>query len=345
MFVYNPIHMRKFIVILVIFLTATFVYLSFGEIESIIQTIKKGNIWFVLLAILIQCSWFVMTGLTYHSLYRILGMDGTITQITLISAAANFVNIVAPSAGMGGMAIFIRDANRNGKSPGKVTVVNMLFLFLDYIAFLFVLTLGLIILFRRNDLKASEITASLIIFAIATVLGFLLYLGSKSARALGNALAWLAKLINRIANPFIQRDYLSEARAHEFAHEMATDLKSLPEKSHSLIKPLLFALACKALLMCILITAFLSFEVPFTVGTIIGGFSIAYLFLIVSPTPSGIGIVEGIMPLALTSLRVPWSEAVIITLAYRGITFWLSLGVGAIALRILDRESQLTHAH
>ena len=93
----------------------------------------------------------------------------------------------------------------------------------------------------------------------------------------------------------------------------------------------------KVLMMLVLMVSFLSFQVPFTPGTIIGGFSISYLFLIVSPTPSGIGIVEGIMPLALTSLRVPWSQAVIITLAYRGITFWFPLGVGAIAFRMLNR--------
>ena len=91
-------------------------------------------------------------------------------------------------------------------------------------------------------------------------------------------------------------------------------------------------------MMSILMASFLSFKVPFTAGTIIGGFSISYLFLIVSPTPSGIGIVEGIMPLALSSLQVPWSQAVIITLAYRGITFWFPLGVGAIAFRMLNRK-------
>jgi uncharacterized protein (TIRG00374 family) len=119
---------------------------------------------------------------------------------------------------------------------------------------------------------------------------------------------------------------------------MAKDLKSLPQKSKSLIKLLLYAFANKALMISILMVCFLSFSVPFTAGTIIGGFSIAYLFLIVSPTPSGIGIVEGIMPLALSSLRVPWSQAVIITLAYRGITFWVPLGVGAVAFRILNKE-------
>lgn len=328
--------MRKFIIILVLFLGAGFVYLSFGEIETIIQTLQKGNIWFVLLAILIQCGWFLITGLTYLTLYRILGMDGTLYKMSLMSAAANFVNTIAPSAGMGGMAIFISDANRNGQSTGKVTVISILYVFIDYIAFMIVLTLGLIILFRRNDLHPTEIAASSVILAIALGLGFLLFLGSRSAAALGNALAWLARLINRAVKPFIHREYLSEARAYEFANEMATDLKSLPEKYRSLIKPILYALTNKTLMMCVLMAAFFSFQVPFTAGTIIGGFSIAYLFLIVSPTPSGIGIVEGIMPLALASLRVPWSQAVIITLAYRGVTFWLPLGVGAIAFRILN---------
>jgi len=336
-FVYNPSHMRKFIIIVVLFLGAGFVYLSLGEIETSLQTLQKGNIWFVLLAILIQCGWFLVAGSTYLSLYQLLGMDGTLYQMSLMSAAANFVNTIAPSAGMGGMAVFISNAKRNGQSPGKVTVINILYIFIDYIAFMVVLILGLIILFRRNDLHPTEIAASTVILAIALGLGSLLYLGSRSANSLGNALAWMARLINRVVRPFIHRDHLNEARAHEFAHEMATDLKSLPEKSHSLFKPVIFALANKALMMCVLMASFFSFQVPFSAGTIIGGFSIAYLFLIVSPTPSGIGIVEGVMPLALASLRVPWSQAVIITLAYRGITFWLPLGIGAIAFRLLNR--------
>jgi uncharacterized protein (TIRG00374 family) len=120
---------------------------------------------------------------------------------------------------------------------------------------------------------------------------------------------------------------------------MAADLKSLPGQLHSLVRPMAYTFANKALLMGVLIASFLAFEVPFSAGTIIGGFTISYLFQIVSPTPSGIGIVEGIMPLALSSLRVEWSQAVIVTLAYRGITFWLPLGIGAIAFRILNREN------
>jgi len=331
--------MRKFIFILVVFLSAALVYLSFGELESIIETLQQGDLWFVLLGLAVQFGWFAITGLTYQSVYRLLGLDGTLYKFMLLSASVTFVNTIAPSAGMSGTAVFISDAYRNNHSPGKATVASMLNIFLDYIAFLVVLTLGLIVLFRRNDLTPTEIAASAVIFAIAAGLGFLLYLGSRSAEALGGALAKMARIINHIARPFIHRDYLREERAYEFANEMASDLKSLPQRQRSFIPPLLYAFANKALMMTILMVCFLSFNVPFTTGTIIGGFSIAYLFLIVSPTPSGIGIVEGILPLALSSLRVPWSQAVIVTLAYRGLTFWVPLGVGAVAFRILNRES------
>ncbi|HLO30180.1 MAG TPA: lysylphosphatidylglycerol synthase transmembrane domain-containing protein [Anaerolineales bacterium] len=332
--------MRKIIFILVLFLGAAFVYLSFGEIQSVLQTLRQGNFWFVLIALLIQLGWFAVVGLTFRELYHLLGATETIYRLALMSAAAAFVNIVAPSAGMGGMAVFIRGASRRGRSAGKATVASMLYIFLDYIAFLCVLTLGLIVLFRRNDLAPAQLAASSIILATAIGLGFLLYLGSRSAEALGNVLAGMARLVNRVAGPFLHRDYLSEARAHEFAQDMATDLKSLPGKFRSLGVPLLYAFANKSLLMCVLLSIFIAFRVPFSAGTIIGGFAITYLFLIVSPTPSGVGIVEGIMPLALSSLGVEWSQGVVITLAYRGITFWVPLGVGAIAFRMLDREKK-----
>ena len=77
-FVYNPRDMRKFhYSSLFSSWVAAFVYLSFGELESILKTLQQGNFWFILLALLIQLGWFLVTGLTYLSLYRLLGLDGT----------------------------------------------------------------------------------------------------------------------------------------------------------------------------------------------------------------------------------------------------------------------------
>lgn len=338
-FVYNLFDMRNFLFVLIVFLGAAFVFLSFGELESIVKTLQQGNVWFILLAILIQVGWFFIMGLIYQSLYHVLEMQESVSRLALLSASATFVNIVAPTIGMSGMAFFISHAAQDGRPAGKVTIVTMLALFLDYLAFLVVLSLGLIVLFRRNNLDPTEIAASSVMFAIAAGFGSMLYLGSRSADALGNALARMARLVNRALDPFIHRPYLSEARAHEFAHEMAGDLRSLPERLHSLALPLLYSIAAKALLMGVLLMVFVAFKVPFSAGTIIGGYAISYLFIILTPTPAGVGIVEGVMPLALSSLRVSWSEAVVITLAYRGITFWLSLAIGAVAFRLLQRKT------
>ena len=46
-------------------------------------------------------------------------------------------------------------------------------------------------------------------------------------------------------------------------------------------------------------------------------------------------MVEGALPLALRSLRVVWSQAVVITIVYRAMTFWVPVGIGALAFRNL----------
>ena len=189
---------------------------------------------------------------------------------------------------------------------------------------------------RRNNFGAGEISASLILLAVAVALGAILYLAYKSPVALGRGLAGAARLINRLVRPFIHREYLSEARAHEFAGDVSSGLGSLPEKPRTLLIPFSLALLNKVLLALILMLCFLAFDVPFSAGTIVGGFAITYLFIIVSPTPAGVGVVEGLMPVALRTLRVDFSQAVIITLAFRGITFWLPLAAGAVAFRGLN---------
>ena len=327
--------MRKALVVLILFLAATLVILSLGELEQTVAILGQGNLWYILLAFLIQVGWFFLVGITYRSLYHLLGMRESISKLTIVAAAATFVNVIVTTASVGGIAIFVNSARKTGYPPGKVTLAAALFVLFDQAAFLAVLALGILVLYRRNDLSAGEITASLILFSVAVLLTFTLYLGSRSARTMGNFLARLVRLVNAILRPFIRRDHLQVERAYAFAHEMADGLKALPHRPRGLLKPLFLAFLNKGLLICILLCAFYAFQVPHSPGTIIGGFAIGYLFTIVSPTPAGIGIVEGVLPLALKSLRVAWNQAVVVTLVYRAMTFWVPLGIGGWAFRAL----------
>ena len=332
--------MKKLFIVVVLFLGIAIVAISFSELETIILTLNKAHLGYFILAILVQLIWFTTTARVYQSIFHLLGVHEDILTLSRIATAANFINVVAPTAGVGGIALFASEARRRGHPAGKVTVAAALFLLLDQAAFLVILALGLIVLVRRNDLNAGEISASFFLLCIALIYAFILYLGYRSEEKLGNTLAKIARFINRIVRFFRKQEYLSETRAHEFAHEISDGLSGLTEKPSSLVRPVLWGIFNKGLLMLILVCAFLSFEVPFSTGTIIAGFSIAYLFLIVSPTPSGIGVVEGILPIALTTLNVNWSQAVLITLTYRTVTFWVPFGIGAWAFRSLHTAGE-----
>ena len=335
---YNFI-MRKIVVAIVLLLAVAYVILSLSELQNIIDTLHHSNWRFLLAAILVELIWMYNSATTYSVMFRLVGIKEKPLHLVLVATAANFVNVLAPSLAIGGMAIFMDDARRRNHSSGKVMVVGVLYILFDYIAFLLILALGLIVLFRRNNLNPGELTAAGILLLIAAVLTFLLYLGYKSADELGKALAWLARLVNRILNPFIHRKYLDEERAFTFAREISDGINILRGKGKALAFPLLFSLNNFVLLICVLALTFLALGTPFSIGTLVGGFAIGYLFLIVSPTPSGLGVVEGAMTVALNTLRVPLAAAALITLTFRTITFWFPLGVGAIAFRVLQRET------
>jgi uncharacterized protein (TIRG00374 family) len=332
--------MRKFIFAVILMLAVVFILARTAEVSSIVETLRQADWRFIFLAIFAMGLWFGNTALNYWFVYRAMGMDEKVGHLALLLSSANFVNIVAPSGGVGGIAVFISEARRKGFSQGRVTAAAAMVVMMDYIGFLVVLGLGLIVLIRRSTLSSTELVASLIMVTMAVVLGTLLYTGMRSAEALGNLLARIAHRINRILWPFLHREYIAEYRAHEFAHDAAGGLQLFRRRPKSLLLPAALAFNGKLLMVLIFWLTFLAFNVPHSPGTIIAGWSISYLIAITTPTPAGIGIVEGILPLTLTTLNVNLGAATVVTLAYRAVTFWLPLLIGMLAFRWTMREEK-----
>lgn len=325
--------MRKFLLALILLLGIYFVFSRFTEFQTVVTTLQRGDINFILAGMLLVFVWFVNIAALYRAVYEIVGLDEKISRLLVLALSAFFVNVVAPVAGMSGIALFASDGRERGHSTARVTVATALYIIFDYAGFLFVLTLGLGVLARRNQLSWAEISASIILVVIALGLTALLYLGARSPHTLEFILTRGARVINKIVHPFIHHDWLSEERAISFTSEAAEGLSAMRKSPVGWVKPFILAVNSKAILIVIMTMLFLSFRVPFSIGTIIAGFAIGYLFLIVSPTPSGIGVMEGVMTLTLKTLHVPLEAAAIIVMAFRGITFWLPLLAGMITFR------------
>jgi hypothetical protein len=332
--------MRKIIVALVLLLAVVFVFLRFSELKDFLTILNHSNYRFLIAAVIVELIWMFNSATDYGSIYRLVGLKERTRHLVLVATAANFVNVVAPSVGIGGMVVFVDDAVRQNHPTGRVTVVGVLYILFDYLAFFCVLALGFIVLIRRNNLNPGELIAAALLLALAGAVAFLLFLGYQSTESLGRALAWMARQVNRLLRPFVHRDYIQKERPILFAHEVGEGVAMLRGKRKEMIWPLLFALNNFALLICVLAFTFLALGTPFTVGTLVGGFAIGYLFLIVSPTPSGLGVVEGAMTIALNTLRVEMAAALLITLTYRFITFWFPLAIGAVAFRLLGGKTR-----
>lgn len=329
--------MRKFIVAIALLLGVVFVITRFTEVQAISETLQRGDWRFLILALGVQGLWLVNVAISYRTIFSLLGIEEKVPKLILAAAASNFVNVVAPTGGVGGVTVFVSEAKRNGYSSARATVGGVVFVLFDYAAFFCVLLIGLVVLFKRNNLNTAELVASGVFLALTFFLSTLILLGMRSGEALGNTLAWLARQINRVLKPFLKREYLSEDRAHTFARDASEGFVQLRRNPGNLLLPFALALSSKALLIAILSLMCRAFNAPLSGGALIACFAIAYLFFIVSPTPSGIGFVEGALTLALGSMTVPLGAAAVVSLAYRGITFWVPFAFGGLALRMLHQ--------
>jgi uncharacterized protein (TIRG00374 family) len=332
--------MRKFLIVLVLILGGLFIYNHIPNIEEVITPLQQGDWRFITLGITAEALWFLVIACEFWAVSLSLGVRKKLFNLIPVMAASNFVSTVAPSGGMSGIAIFLDDAHKNEQPLGRVTAAGALFFMFEYVGLVVFLSLGLVALAGENGLNPAIMTASSIFFFIVIALAVLLFLGSRSGTALGGALAWLTRLVNRVLYPILRREYLSESSAHHIAHDIANGLMEARKYPQYLVLAFVLAIASKVTMLLIFILMFLAFNVPMTVSAVIAGFSVAYLFIIISPTPHGIGFVEVILPFVLESMGIALGAATVVTLSYRAITFWIDLLFGMIAFRYVSSDKR-----
>jgi uncharacterized protein (TIRG00374 family) len=283
--------------------------------------------------VLIHLVTILNNGVTIRSIYRLLGLNESVSRLMMLWISSVFFTIVTSSGGWGGMAVFVTDGRKRGLPGARVTVALAMYYLFDFVAALVIVGLGLAVLVRRGRLETGEVVATVLLAVYALVLAAWLYLAWRAPDRLASVLTTAGGFVNRLLRRFVHRDYLDVERAQSLAHDMAAGLADLRRSRAGLLLPLALSLSHKALMISILFFCFLAFSQPFTAGTLIAAYAIAYMFTVVTPTPAGIGLIEGIMTVALAGIGVPLATAALITLAYTGITLWLALLYGMLAFR------------
>ena len=219
----------------------------------------------------------------------------------------------------------------------------LLQLIADFSAFTLLLIPGLVYLFIEHDLKIYEIVTAVILLLMTTGLSGILLLGIWKPLWLQRLFAWAQRTANwlfgRLRRSLTLADDWAQKNADEF-NQAARAAAEHPSRSdaHHRRCPAGSHDGCHHLYLL-----FLAFQPADQPGGLVAGYAIGILFWIVSITPQGIGVVEGMMALTFTSLGIPGAVAATVALAFRGLTFWLPMLLGFFAVQRLRTLGRGTH--
>jgi uncharacterized protein (TIRG00374 family) len=304
------------------------------EIEKLANTLRQGQWQWVLVAALLQVVYYIVYAALYQASFSVVEVKSRLGGLIPVMFASVFMNSIAVGAASGS-ALFVDDARRRGESPARAAAGTLLVMVTDFGTFLVILLAGMIYLLSVHNLKSYEIFSAGFLLLMIGGMAAVLLTGVWSPRALHSLLNWVRKTVNRCAAIFRKPELLHESWVETNAADFMEASLAISTHPQRLAKAFGIAFAAHLVDIASLFAIFLAFHQIVSIGVLISGYAIGILFWIISITPQGIGVVEGMMALVFTSLGVPSERATIIALAFRGFTLWLPMLVGFILLRTL----------
>ncbi|MEW6274429.1 MAG: lysylphosphatidylglycerol synthase transmembrane domain-containing protein [Bacillota bacterium] len=337
--IHRPISISGFLYPALLFLGAGAIVVHFAEGKQVWQLLRQSNWWWIALAALWQLLLLLNQSALYGAAYRLTGLPEATGRLFLLVLAASFTAAAVPGGAFSGAGLMVYDAARRGLDTARAMLANVVFFLLDYLAFLLILALALFYLFFHGALQEYQLIATGILTALVLA-GFLLLAFGSRKPAAG---AFSGNKPDKIGQPFPLGSLFRKKSA--WAERFAGLAAQLAEAASALRadKPGLFRAALHALLMELigllqLEALFLAFGSHPAPGQLIAGYAVGVLFMIVSITPSGVGIMEGAMAAAYVSVGIPLSKATLVTFTYRALSFWLPVFAGFFVMRRVFRE-------
>jgi phosphatidylglycerol lysyltransferase len=321
---------------IVLVLTVLFLWVvisRFTELEQLKTTLAQGQWGWIFAAILSQMIFYVVFTASYQSAFYTVDISTRTRDLIPVTLGSLFINVVVPAGGAGGAALFTDDLAKRGKPAARAASGVLLQLIADFGAFTLVLIPGLIYLFIQHDLQIYEIIAAIILLIITIGLSSVLMLGVWKPEWLKRLFVWSQSPAGWVYSRFNRTLSLADDWAQKNAEEMNQASAAVASHPLRLMRTVGVALLAHLIDITSLYILFRAFNQPISVGVLVAGYAVGILFWIVSITPQGIGVVEGVMTLAFTSLGIPTAVAATVVLAFRGLTFWIPMLLGFFAVQ------------
>lgn len=324
---------RKIFFVLII-LAFALVIMRFSDLENLYNNIKTGNGYYIIAALIFQLIFFYFFALSYAASFHTVGINTSTKRLFPLIFAYIFVNVVAPTGGVSGPALFATEASKRKESPIKTLAAVLIANIAQFTTFFIVLFFGFFYLFLNQELHLYQIIGAALLLLLTGFLVFILLLGIFNQRKLLAGLKWIYRHFNRISKwIFKNEDKFLQEHADKDVKEFSASVIRVLDNPRLFTRTFVMMLIAHAFNLVSLALIFMAFHQDFTIGILAAGYGMAVLFQIIGITPYGVGLSEGAMTLVLASLDIPTEKALLITLVFRGLSFWIPFLIGFVLLR------------
>lgn len=321
---------QKILVGFVIVIVLAFILLRGDQLVELAETMKRGAIIPLVLAILTQLGKYYAQSWAYHFAFAAVGEKMNPRDTLPLVFGTFFMNTIAPSLNMAGATLVVDDARRRGIPGGKATSAALLMQMTIESGFMTIMIVGFIILQFTGNLSPVWFLLGLFVVFLVAFMGGIMVVGRKSPRTLVGFLRPVEGLVNKIITRFGKKALSPWAeKAVDSFGEAAGIIARNP-------KPAFKSFACSIVASTCELSAFCLVGISFNIynpESLICGYVVATLFAMISITPQGVGVVEAAVMVLFSAYNVNSAAGMAAVLVYRGLVFWMPFLIGAVLIQ------------
>lgn len=300
------------------------------EIKSVARLFKEVKPIWLFIAIVAQVFTYVSLAFIYRSLILIYKdkITPTFRKVLSFSFISVFLNHTLPSGGLSGNFYIFRSLYKRGipkAHSASVVVIESLTMYIVYLA-LIVGVIGGYVAFSKTSVPVA--------FSWAIVVGCVFYgtlMVFVSLIGRGQSLSSLAKKISRI--PLIEKILKKSDQFSDEDIHLHSPWKLMREYEGTTLLVLVFQLLLVFFDVLTVYALCRGFSVDISFLKVLIGFIPAMIVGGLPLSPGSLIVYESGMTFFYVSLGVPIEIALVVTLMYRALSFWLTIPIGLLVYK------------
>ena len=326
--------LSKMMVVSVILFAGSFLLSRLGNIQDTFAALLSASPIIILPIFALTIIHIALYARILYACLKLTGVNINYRHVARLWLAQCFVNTMIPSGFFSGMAYLLIKVKKHSYNKVGVTMGVILSIFVAYITILFLFIATALLHINSPEINPVVKLSVQILAIIVGMITVISIIFAQQMPLLVRFLYHLRRGINSLLPDIEPFDFIDPVK------RAGGVVSRVGGRWTEIIEPVIDNLLLHAVGLSMLWLSFHSLGYNVGLTAVITGYLVGVILTIVSITPAGIGFVEVIMPITLTSFSIPLPIATAVTVIWRLFTVWLVLIAGGISFRAIEKQGK-----